>query len=106
MSILKEMDPRVALKAIEGYKDVLTPEANELDKLYQSKRCPRCLGGLQKEFDSRFTFADEDVSIGRALLRCPTCNYLVDPHNNIVVEYGNPAEIPVESIPIIDPNKP
>ena len=104
MTILKEMDPAVALKAIEGHKDVLTPESERLERLYKSKHCPRCLGGLQKEFDPRFTYADEEVSIGRALLRCASCQFLLDPHNNIVLEYGDPSKTPVESSTIIVPN--
>lgn len=104
MSSFKEMDPTAALKAIEGYEDVLTPAANELEDLYKTFKCPRCKGELAKEFDARHTFDGQSV-VGRALLRCPTCRFLIDPHSNIVVETGNPAKIPLDRIPIIDPNK-
>jgi hypothetical protein len=106
MSVFKELDPEVIRKALEGYSDILTPEAARLESLYKSKKCPRCLSGLQKEFDPRHVFADQDVSVPRALLRCAICRYCVDPHSNLIIEYGDASKIPVESaIHIIDPKK-
>lgn len=105
MSVFKELDPEIARKAIEGHTDVLTPEAERLEQLYKSKRCPRCLVDLHKEFDARHVFADQSVSVPRALLRCGICSYLIDPHSNVIIGYGDASKIPIESIPIIDPNK-
>ena len=89
--------------AIEGYEDVLTPAGQELDEFYRRFSCPRCMGDLQKEFDVRHTFSDPDCVVPRALLRCPNCRYLIDPHSNVVLETGNPAKIPFDPIPIINP---
>lgn len=105
MNTFKELDPEIARKAIEGHQDILTPEADRLEQLYKSKCCPRCLSELHKEFSARHVFADQSVSVPRALLRCGICSYLLDPHSNLVVEYGNASKIPVESIPIVDPSK-
>lgn len=103
MSLFKEMDPELVHRAIEGHTDVLRPEADRLDAFYRTFSCPRCKCSLQKEFDVRHTFADPSMMNGRALLRCAGCRYLLDPHVNLIVEYGDPSKIPVESIPIIDP---
>lgn len=101
MPLFKEMDPEEALRAIEGHEDVLQPEAARLDGFYRTFSCPRCKCPLQKEFDMRHAFADQSTMNARALLRCGNCQYLIDPHNNVVIEYGDPSKIPVESIPII-----
>jgi hypothetical protein len=98
MAVYKEMDPELALKLIEGYQDELTPQARTLEAFYRQFRCPRCKGELQKEFDTRHTFSDPDTAVGRALLRCPTCAFLIDPHSNLVLESGSPAKIPIEAI--------
>lgn len=106
MTVFKELDPEVIRKTLEGYSDTLTPEVERLEQLYKSKRCPRCLCGLQKEFDSRHVFADQDISVPRALLRCAICRYCIDPHSNVILEYGDASKIPVEPTTlIIDPRR-
>lgn len=103
MSLFKEMDPELAWRAIEGHENVLTPEADKLDTFYKTFSCPRCKTPLNKEFDPRHMYADNSVMNARALLRCMGCRYLIDPHNNMVIEYGDPSKMPVETIPIINP---
>jgi hypothetical protein len=103
MGVFKEMDQADVRAAIAGHKDVLAGEAGELESLYKQFRCPRCKCDLQKEFDPRHTFSDPSTMNPRALLRCPNCKYLIDPHSNIVLESGDASKIPVEPIPIIDP---
>ena len=89
----KEMDPKLAQKLIEGIEDELAPEARAQDALYAQFRCPRGCGVLQREHDPRHAFSG-DTLVARALLRCPNCRYLVDPHTNIVLESGSPAKMP------------
>jgi len=101
MGVYREMDPLLAWKAIEGHENILEPEVRRLDAFYEQFRCPRCDGALQKEFDGRHTFSDPAVMVPRALLRCPNCRYLVEPHRNIVLESGSAAKIPVSVIPIV-----
>lgn len=96
MSVFKEMDPLLCQKAIEGYDSVLDTEARHLDDLYKRFKCSRCKAPLRKEFDSRHAFSDSDSLVARALLRCETCNYLVDPHTNIVLDTGSPTKVPEE----------
>jgi hypothetical protein len=105
MSVFIELDPNVARAAIEGYEDVLSAEARELDRLYATFKCPRGCGRLQREIDARHTFSDENYLTGRALLRCKNCSFLIDPHTRIVLESGNASKIPVESSPIIQPGR-
>ena len=100
MPVYNEMDPELVWKIVEGHDNVLDAEARTLDTFYRQFRCPRCQGELQKEFDRRHAFTG-DTLVARALLRCPNCRYLIDPHANIVLEGGNPAKIPVEVIPIL-----
>jgi len=97
------MDPEDVLAAIEGQQNVLAAEADTLEDLYKRFNCPRCRCPLQKEFDAHHVFSDPNVMNPRALLRCPNCSYLIDPHSNLVVEYGDASKIPVETLPIIIP---
>ncbi len=103
MPLFKEMDPEEVLRAIEGHEDILRPEAERLDAFYSTFTCPRCKCPLQKEFDMRHAFSDPNTMNARAVLRCANCHYLIDPHNNMIVEYGDASKIPVESSPIIQP---
>jgi uncharacterized C2H2 Zn-finger protein len=100
MPVFKEMDPELCLRAIEGYTDELTPAHDAQEAFYRQFRCPRCDCPLQKEFNAKTAF-DDDSLVAKALLRCPNCSYLVEPHTNVVVETGNPAKVPVVAIPIL-----
>jgi rubredoxin len=100
MRVYKEMDPALTRRLLEGYQDELTPAAKAQDDFYSTFHCPRCKGGLTKEFDARTAFSADGV-IPKALLRCPTCRFLIDPHTRLIVEYGDASKIPFESIPVI-----
>lgn len=104
MAIFKPLDPELAWKAIEGFEDVLSPEAKALDAFYRQFTCPRCKGGLVKKFDSRHAFGPGNTDMtAHALLNCTTCGYLVEPHTNLVLDSGNPAKMPVSVSPIWTP---
>lgn len=105
MGVFEEMDPMLAWKLIEGHADLLSPRVAELDELYARFRCPRCKVGLHKEFDSRHVFNDPDELAPRALLRCPVCAYLIDPHTRVVVRFGDASKVPIDPIPIIGGTK-
>lgn len=100
MRVYKEMDPEVARRLIEGYEDELTPAMNAQDAFYKKFRCPRCKCGLQKEIDIRTAFTGDGL-IPKSLLRCANCRYLIDPHTNLVVEFGDASKIPIEAVPTI-----
>ena len=106
MAAYKELDPEVARKAIEGFEDVLSPQVEKLDQLYQSFSCPRGCGALQRQNDPRTTFSDPDTLVPRSLLHCNNCGFTIEPHTRVVLESGNASKIPVESSPIIQPGRP
>jgi ribosomal protein L37E len=93
-----EMDPELALKAIEGYENELAPEAAKLEAFYRQFNCKRCgSSALNKEVDVRHAFADEDTLVPRSLLRCAVCGFLFDPHSGLTLEIGR------DFVPILDP---
>jgi rubredoxin len=98
-----EMDPELCAKAIEGYDNVLEGEQKKLDSFYRQFTCPQCKGdALQKEFVSKHAFADPDILVARAVLRCQFCKLLFDPHSGLIIERGDQAVVPVD-IPLYGP---
>src|SRR5262245_50452462 len=105
MPAFQELDPEVARKAIEGFEDALTPEAEKLDALYRSFSCPRGCGSLQRQNDPAHAFADPDTLVPRSLLHCGNCGFTIEPHTRVVLESGSAGKIPVESSPILQPGR-
>jgi rubredoxin len=99
----KEMDPELALRLIEGYQDEITPAVEAQEAKLRKFYCPRCKGGLQKEFDIRTCFKPDEI-LAQPLLRCRNCGYLIDPATRVVIEFGDASKIPVESSPLILPD--
>jgi len=97
------LDPKVALKAIEGYQNELEPEKRALDAFYRQFRCKRCQGELRKETSTKHAFNDPGCLVARALLRCLRCDFLFDPHTGLVLELGDPDKI--IGVPIIKGEK-
>lgn len=89
-----ELDPEVALKAIEGYENELDPELKSLAAFYRQFVCPRCKGEMSREFavgeSGGHAFADKNFATPRSLLRCRGCSCLFDPHSGMIVERGKP----------------
>lgn len=98
-----ELDPEVALKAIEGFENELDPELRGLETFYRQFKCPRCRGEMRKEFSGGesggHAFADRGTMNPRALLRCanPECGCLIDPHSGLLVERGKPPS-PIKTL--------
>jgi len=86
---IKEMDPVLAWKLIEGYTNELDPEQKGQDAFYRQFRCKNCGNACQKELNGGHTFSDPDTLVPRALLRCTICRCLFDPHSDLVLEMGN-----------------
>ena len=101
MAVYNELDPILVWKAIEGQENILEGPAKALEAFYRQFECPRCKIHLQKEFDARHAFSDKDCFAPRALLRCSNCQYLIDPHTNVVVEFGDASKIPHGIIPTL-----
>jgi len=100
---IREMDPELVWKAIEGYQNELELAPKALDAFYRQFRCPRCGSGCRKETIVRHAFADPNTLVPRCVLRCLSCEALFDPHSGIRLEMGNPAKVPPD-IAILDPN--
>ncbi len=96
-----EMDPALALKLIEGHKDILTGAAEKNEALYRQFVCPSCRSTMQKELSPNHAFNDPDSLVPRALLRCPICRLLLDPHSGLLVNVGSKRHMPQE--PMITP---
>jgi hypothetical protein len=105
MAVYQELDPEVARKAIEGFEDVLTPQIEKLDQLYQSFSCPRGCGALQRQNEAKHAFSDPDTLVPRSLLHCANCGFTIEPHTRVVLESGSAGKIPVESSPILQPGR-
>ncbi len=75
------MDPALARKCIEGFQNELDGEQAKLEALYRQVACPRCMNtSWDKVLDVKHAFADPDVLVPRALLRCKTCQCVFNPH--------------------------
>jgi hypothetical protein len=95
------LTPEQVRKAIEGYEDDLSGENRKYEALYrQYETCHRCGGKRHKEFLSKEHIFGQGTLVPRAVLRCGSCGNLFDPHSNLEVERGNPAQVPPD-IPII-----
>lgn len=99
---IKELDPELAWKAIEGYTNELAPEQKALDAFYRQFRCKQCGGECRKEIASvKHAFGDPQTIVPRSVLRCAVCDGLFDPHSGLVLELGKPEK--ATGIPIIRP---
>ncbi len=85
----KELDPELAWKLIEGFENVLDPEAKKLDAFYRQFACRSCGStSLSRETDVGHAFRDPDTLVPRSLLRCRLCGELQDPHTGIILSRG------------------
>lgn len=98
---LKPLDPRITLKLLEGWEDVITPLAQEREEFYKSQNCPRCSGNSHtKTGDPKRLYVNGEA-LPRYQLRCDNCSCLFDPFSGIVLEMGNLGEAFEPAIPIL-----
>jgi hypothetical protein len=88
-----ELDPAIALKVIEGYKNELEPQRLALEAFYRQFRCKRCGGPCSKQMVSGHVFADAETLVPRCVLRCGRCACTFDPHSGIVISVGDGARL-------------
>ena len=101
------LDPAVALKAIEGIPDLLSPESVKTEALYRQHRyCPNgCGPTMEKSFGgTTFAFADDNWLIPRSLMKCHACGHAINPFDGMTVERGDPNIARYGNIPIINSN--
>lgn len=100
--VLQELDPELAAKAIQGYRDAITPAARADEAFYRQFSCPECGGDMIKEYlggpRARGVTWVEGSNTPQALLRCAACKLLMNPRSGMIVETGN--HVPV--IPVDD----
>jgi hypothetical protein len=84
-----ELDPTIALKAIEGYNNDLEPERKALEAFYRQFRCKRCGSPCDKRMVAGHVFADVETLVPRCVLRCRRCACTFDPHSGIVIAIGD-----------------
>lgn len=98
--VIQELTPEVALKAVQGFSDELGPAAKADEAFYRQFRCPTCGSALTKEFlggsSGRGVTWVDGVPTPQALLRCSSCNLLLNPRSGIIVEAGRVPVIPVD----------
>ena len=87
-----ELSPDIAKKAIQGYKDEITPAATADDAYYRHFKCPSCSSEMLREFvggplGAGVTWVDGCVT-PQALLRCGECKLLMNPRSGIIIEQG------------------
>jgi|SRR5690606_554576 len=90
-----EMDPEDALKAVNGYDDVLAGETKKIEALYrQHTNCPRGCGPTMQKYPAPlgFIFNDPNWLVPRCLLRCSHCGCVYNPFDGMIVELGKPDE--------------
>ena len=97
---LKFLDPEVALKLLEGHKDVITGAAERREKFYGSQSCPRCGGSCRKTGDFRTMFTG-DEPLAKFHLECLACGEVFDPHSGLIVRMGTVGQAFVPAVPIL-----
>jgi hypothetical protein len=99
---LKQLDPKITLKLLEGHEDVISPLAKEREDFYARQTCPYCGGNaFQKTGNLKMLFVPNDP-LPRHQLLCDNCSCEFDPFSGIVVATGNVAKAYVPTVPLIN----
>lgn len=80
------MDPELAMSLIDGYENELEGELRKLEAFYRQFTCPKCRSSMAKELNSLHTFSDPETLVPRSLLRCTSCDLLLDPHTGLILQ--------------------
>lgn len=96
--VIRELNPELARKAIEGYADALAPAVRVQEAFYRQFVCISCgSSNLTKEYiggpAGRGTTWTGDV-LPNAMLRCTQCRLLFNPHTRMVIEVGEEVAVP------------
>lgn len=86
--LFKEMDEATLLEIVNQYEDVLTPLVESDRQLYEAQICPRCGSDTRVQPDINRLLAN-NRPIPKHLVRCSTCECVVDPFSGVIVELGN-----------------
>jgi hypothetical protein len=91
-SSFKELPEAVVRKALEGYKDEISPAARVQEAFLRQAVCPLCKGtSFTRQFlgvgsGGREVTWVEGEAVPRPLLVCNTCEITFNPYSGIIVE--------------------
>jgi len=86
MGIFKELNPEEVWKAIEGYKDVITPEIKKEEAFFRNTPCPTCDQASTQSFINPKAPFSPGAILPNKLLRCLVCSTEFDPHSGIITK--------------------
>lgn len=99
---LKQLDPQITAKLLEGHEDTITKLAQDREQFYQSQSCPRCSGNSNTKTANPHRLFVNGEALPRYQLRCDNCECLFDPFTGIVLEMGNVGKAYEPAVPILE----
>ena len=91
--IFKEMDPDEVRKALEGQKNILTPEVEAHKKFFESFECTYCRGHIHEIVDPKRLFTAEGI-LPKFLAECSDCGAQFEPYT--CIELRGPTKNPLD----------
>jgi hypothetical protein len=89
---LKELSAETIWKALEGQKDILTPEVEKEMAFFRQSSCPQCQGSQLAPFvDPKRPFSP-GTPLPKKLLRCLACKCEFNPTTGLVLKAGLPSD--------------
>lgn len=81
---IKEMDPDLARKLLEGQVDVLTPLTQKENEVFSSVACPHCSSSEVQVFVNRAAPFSKGSPLPNKLMKCLGCEAEFNPRNGII----------------------
>jgi hypothetical protein len=83
---LREMDPELVWKLLEGHQDAIKPEVEKEQAFFRHVMCPQCRSYNHEQFiNPRSPFLPGAVLTNK-LLRCQECKTEFDPYTGLVLK--------------------
>jgi hypothetical protein len=83
---LREMDPELVWKLLEGHEDGLKPESDKEQAFFRHVMCPSCHSYTHEQFvNPKRPFSPGAVLVNK-LLRCTECKTEFDPHSGLITK--------------------
>lgn len=86
MGIFRAANPEDMWKAIEGHRDVITPEVKKEESFFRNMPCPTCNQASNQAFvNPKVPFSSGSI-LPKKLLRCLVCSTEFDPETKIITK--------------------
>ena len=87
---IKEMDPELVWKLLEGHENLLMPEVEKEQAFFRHVTCPNC-NSVQHEvlLDSKNPFT-VGSPLPNKILKCLTCNTEFEPYTRFIRSVATP----------------